>query len=237
MVMDILSFKFIHNSFMEYFVACTIVEKLYEVKEKDYALINGILDRSFISSEIALFINDILDSSKYKKKELVIVLEKMLDNVNGNVRENIITILSKTAHNMKNVIMDGANYIKSDFSYAKISDVTIKNVDFSGAVFYRATIKNVNFVNCRFNNSHFNKSILHNVDFSNQSLEIADISYSEIEECIFSNSVLVEAKMSRSNVKKCDFKDCDMSGIEVVGTVFENNFNYKNAIGVPYDIK
>ena len=43
--------------------------------------------------------------------------------------------------------------------------------------------------------------------------------------------------MSKSTVTKCDFANCDMSGIDVSETILKNNFNYDNALGVPYQMQ
>ena len=75
-----------------------------------------------------------------------------------------------------------------------------------------------------------------NVDFSRQSLEYADFSYCYVEKCNFSNSLLAQANISQATVSKSDFNDCDMSGIESVGTKYMHNYNLENAIGIPYDM-
>ena len=128
------NFKFIHKSFMEYFVACSITEKLVKITIDDIKLINSALSVPDISTEIALFINDILNENQYSKKVIIDILGKIIDDKNIIVKENIITILSKTGYNMGKIIANGNedylnNYQKNDFSYSSLKDVAIKNVD------------------------------------------------------------------------------------------------------------
>ena len=232
------NFKFIHKSFMEYFVACVIVDNLREIENgKEIMMLNHALDIPNISTEIALFINDILDMNSVQKENIVGILERAVEDTDLYVRVNILTILAKTKLNMAKIIVDSGDYKMSDFSQATISDVEIRNADFSQATFYGALIENVKFVNCVFRETSFQKSTLLNVDFSEQTLEYANLTYCNISKCNFSKSSLGDVQMSKSTVTKCDFANCDMSGIDVSETILKNNFNYDNALGVPYQIQ
>lgn len=229
------NFKFIHKSFMEYFVACYVADGLRKiVREK--VDIGEVLSVRGISSEIAMFINDILEENNNLHKQVVTVLEENINYRNEAVKQNIVTILSKMKYNMKGIIENDKSYVGGDFSHSVIENAVIKNVDFSNATFYGAVIRNVVFDNCVFVDAYFQKATLENVDFSRQSLEYADFSYCYVEKCNFSNSLLAQANISQATVSKSDFNDCDMSGIESVGTKYMHNYNLENAIGIPYDM-
>lgn len=229
------NFKFIHKSFMEYFVACYVADGLRKiVREK--VDIGEVLSVRGISSEIAMFINDILEENNNLHKQVVTVLEENINYRNEVVKQNIVTILSKMKYNMKGIIENDKSYVGGDFSHSVIENAVIKNVDFSNATFYGAVIRNVVFDNCVFVDAYFQKATLENVDFSRQSLEYADFSYCYVEKCNFSNSLLAQANISQATVSKSDFNDCDMSGIESVGTKYMHNYNLENAIGIPYDM-
>lgn len=229
------NFKFIHKSFMEYFVAIIICEKLQQASTIDIPFLNETLAIRGISSEIALFINDILNSNQITKEEIFSALEDNVEKVNDIVRENIITILTKTKYNIANVIEDDKEYIFHDFSHAIIKNKTISNVDFSNATFYNATIENVKFIDCNFEQTYFQKATLKHVDFSRQNLISADLSYCKIENCRFIYSVLMDAQISQSRIMHNDFEGCDMSGIITNDSLFENNY-YEDAIGIPYEM-
>ncbi len=229
------NFKFIHKSFMEYFVACHIATELKKIVQKD-ASIDKVLSVKGISSEIALFINDILEEDEIIHINVLKVLEENTNYNNENVRQNILTILSKMKYNLKGIIENYKSYAQEDFSHSLLEDAVIKNVDFSNATFYDAVLHNVTFINCVFANTYFQKATLKNVDFSSQLLEYADFSYSYLESCNFRNCILIQAQISQATISKSNFGDCDMSGIESEGTKYIHNYNLKSVIGIPYDM-
>jgi len=227
-------FKFIHKSFMEYFVACIVCE---ELEKCDSIKIKEILNIPDISSEIALFINDIIGEREDQKNKIINIIEELLYEAEFSGRKNIITILSKTEYNIGQVIKEGEDYQGNDFSHATICNKEIVNADFTEVSFYSALIENVVFVNCKFHKTFFQKAKLINVDFSGQSLEEADMSYCHIEKCKFCECSLEDVKMTYSVVEENDFDMCDMSNIDTFGTEFHNNFNWEDVIGVPYEME
>lgn len=226
-------FKFIHKSFMEYFVACIISDNL---KTSEMSIIQEAINIPNISSEIALFINDILEEDRENKELLIKIFEEMIDNVTPIIKENIITILSKTKSNIGRLIVDGKDYQNKDFSNASLSNVIIKDANFTRGIFYNASIENVIFENCIFDQVTFQKASLINVDFSGQSLIEVDMSYCTIINCNFVESFLVDVNMRRSDVTECNFDFCDMSGVDTSEARCYNNYNYNSAYGVPYDM-
>lgn len=229
------NFKFIHKSFMEYFVACYISEGLKKLVRKNVS-IGKVLAVRGITSEVALFINDILEEDIGLHKQVVTALKKNINYQNENIRQNIVTILSKMKYNMKEIIENNKSYVEEDFSHSVIESAVIENVDFSKATFYGAVIKDVVFVNCDLCDTYFQKATLVNVDFSGQNLEYADFSYCNLEKCDFSNSLLAQAQISQATISNSNFNNCDMSGIESEGAKYMNNYNIESAIGVPYDM-
>lgn len=228
------NFKFIHKSFMEYFVGSFIAEELKDVTKgkKD---IEKVLSIREISSEIALFINDILEESP-TYYDMISVLQSNSRHANQDVRQNIFTILSKTKANMGDIIENENSYESVDLSRCIIKDTIVQGVDFSNVSFYDAYIENVMFINCNFADAFFQKAILKNVDFSELNMEYTDFSYSHINGCNFTDAYLVSADFSQAIVEQCDFDSCDMSGVESWGTKFADNHNYESAVGVPYEM-
>ncbi len=238
------NFKFIHKSFMEYFVACMVADLLKQSKNNkgnettyDIKKIEKAINITHLTSEVALFINDILDEEIEEKNRILDSMERIGKSSDPIIRENVISIISKARNNVGNLIINDEKYRDYDFNYAFIKDVTISNVDFSNAVFCESYIENVIFINCCFNQASFKKAILNNVDFSAQDLAWSDLSYCNITKCIFKGSWLIDAKMMKSNIKNCNFYNCDMSGTDSTETVFENNYHCDTIIGAPYEIK
>lgn len=224
------NFKFIHKSFMEYFVACFIVDKL---REENVCEVLSIRD---ISTEIALFINDILCGDDELYGKIIDMLQEQTDAEEDMIRQNAVTILSKMEYDIAENIEDGKSYVRSDFSHSTITNRIICGVDFSGATFYNALIEDVQFIKCRFDGANFQKASLINVDFSYQSLEYADLSYSVVRNCDFTESILTEARISYAGLFGNDFMQCDMSGVEAGGTRYKGNYNCHIAIGAPYEM-
>lgn len=225
-------FKFIHKSFMEYFVACFIVGKLQKDKDVEEAL--SIRD---ISTEIALFINDILCEDAVLYQKIINILEEQTDSGDDSIRQNAVTLLSKMEHNIAENIEDGKSYVNGDFIHSTIARRVIRGVDFSGASFYNATIEEVQFIDCCFERTDFQKASIRKVDFSRQSLKYADLSYSKVRGCNFTNCSFEEGRISHAHLSRNNFMGCDMSGIEADGTEYENNRNCDGAIGIPYEMR
>lgn len=197
---------------------------------------NCILSIRNISSEIALFINDFFTENQELYNKAKKILEKFVGGKYDIVRTNTVTLLSKLDHNIADDIEDYESYIDGDFSYATIINREICGVDFTRATFCGAFLRNVTFIDCNFYQTNLQKAKLENVDFSFQYLEMADMSYSIVSNCNFTNCCMVDAKLSRAQLKNNDFNDCDMSGVLAYETRYINNYNYKTAIGIPYDM-
>ncbi len=231
------NFKFIHKSFMEYFVACFIVGKLRKDAAAGENTACEVLSGRDVSTEIALFINDILcgDTELYQK--VIDILEEQANAGEDMLRQNAMTILSKMQYDIAENIEDGESYARSDFSYSTIADRIICGVNFSGATFYNATIEDVQFIKCCFDGANFQKASLKNVNFSYQSLEYANLSYSVVTHCDFTQSILTGAKMSYARLHGNDFMQCDMSETETDGIRYKNNHNCRTVIGAPYEMR
>lgn len=230
------NFKFIHKSFMEYFVACYMMEKLREYKNRETGCISQFLSVRDISTEVALFLNDMLYDDKEMYQHIKTVLESLVGNSNESVSKNAVTLLSKMSHNIAVDIQDGGSYADSDLSYSTVENTEIARVDFTGTTFYGAVIRDVQFIDCIFEETIFQKAELTRVNFSYQSLDGADLSYCKIKDCIFVKSSMTKAKISQSLLEKNNFMECDMSEIEANGTKYRNNINYESAIGIPYEM-
>jgi len=229
-------FKFIHKSFMEYFVAFMIVEKL---KDNDLQVVKNALCVPNISTEISLFIKDMLEETIGKKEKIISLIKDMLNEgtVEPVIKNNAITVLSKIENNIGETIQDYEDYSGMDFSHSLLKDVKICGVDFSGSSFYDAHIENVVFEDCNFSGVFFERAYLKNVDFTNQILAESILSYSNILNCHFSYSCLIDVQMKYSFVERNDFYMCDMSGINCYDTAFKNNLNCETIYGAPYDIE
>ncbi len=71
---------------MEYFVACYITERLQRFIEGKID-IEAVLSVKDISSEVALFINDILEQDQTLHKKVISKLKESIDSQNENIKK------------------------------------------------------------------------------------------------------------------------------------------------------
>ena len=187
-------FKFIHKSFMEYFVADRVVSKLVESFSKNGRIdkkgkeANKILEGPRLSMEICLFISDILSSMN---RDLVGELAELFNYLSDTATANLLSILSKTGLNMSEYflphLLSAALPDHVDFGYAKFKDGVIKNLSFQDAQFYSASLEGITFINCDFRGAVFYKSALKNVKFYRCQFTCSKWRESKLSGCQFSN--------------------------------------------------
>lgn len=245
------NFTFIHKSFMEFFVAKVIVNKLNKILNEIgrnitdvYYKIEEVLGESYISTEICLFINDFLEKENIKKQEIIDLLQLNVDRMSDIAMLNSISILSKTNINVGSVLSKlieskrTINLEGVDLSYSVIKDIDINQICFDNASFYKAQISNVNFSSCSFINTSFNKSKIEEVDFSEQILENTDWSYASILRSLFRGSSLCHGYLQESKFEECDFLDADFSDMYLNGVIdIYKCKNIDTVIGLPYELE
>lgn len=247
-------YSFIHNSFMEFFVAKIIVQKICNIYQKLSGIttpqletvgeINNVLGVSYITTEICLFISDLLSNLEREKDQIRNILENNIKGINNIAKKNSLSILAKTDINIGTILSKMCIGTKSninlsgiDLSYAKIYNADLFNLDFSRASFYNSKIQNVSF-NCQFVGAKFQKSIIRNSEFFGEYLELTDWSYSRLFKCNFHKTNLASSKFENTVVKECDFQDAEFTDMLVnEKTRFVDCMNMESVIGVPYSLK
>ena len=198
-------FRFIHQSFMEFFVADRVVSKLSKVfkDDEDYQVIDKILGKTLFSREICFFICDYLTSKHPSVTDIESVFNYACKN--GFQREtiaNLLSILSKASKNIGEILDKCGlrDFSEVDYGYSRFYDNTIVSCSFEKSHFYESDFMKMKFINCNFINTVFENTKLENVLFIN---------------CTFKNSIWKHSKM----------KDvCFGEGYDTFGenTYFEN---------------
>lgn len=164
-------FRFIHKSFMEYFVADYVVNKLILLNSTDNRnekinKINMILNQFYISTEICFFIIDIME---IKNKYIVLDIIEFIDDLKYKAQANILSIISKMNFNIADYILNhniaAESLLHADFSKANFKNAVIVNKVFDNIHFYFNLFDNVYFVNCSFKGTVFEKSTMEKVKF------------------------------------------------------------------------
>lgn len=240
-------FKFIHKSFMEYFVADRIVCKINESNEDEQmiSIINDTIGNTFLSMEICFFINDIISTNK----KFLDKIKYFYSLVNDTARKNILSILSKTDTNLSEFITENYELTHPtkglDLSFVKFRGKRIQNLNFSGCCFFQGEFDNVTFVNCDFTASRFEKARLNGVIFINcnffaskwketritnsrftssiyELLQRNDhYLYNEYIEVCFDGSLWMDIEIAKCSFYSCTFIDSKMHSIRIHNTKFQ----------------
>lgn len=232
------NYKFIHKSFMEYFVAQKLVTDLDHLNHKKTSVINNVLGQSSINMEVGLFIRDILENSPKVNSITQIFNSIDLGKLNSTAKKNALAILSKVDGNIAFYLnsLDTNDLAGIDMSFASINNVDLRGKDFIGANFFGAIISNVRFDDSSLVDSIFRKALLSNVSFEDVTLEAADFSRAEINNSSFCGSNLAYSNLEEAVFINCDFDDAELSESETHMTQFNNCKNMDTVCGLPYSV-
>ena len=249
-------FSFIHKSFMEFFVANIIVEKLYKIHlsvknsskklsdDKIIQLIEDFLGENHISTEICLFISDLFEKKIIEKNNIITLIKSYIEELNDIATYNCISILAKAGVNVGDILLglvisrNGIiNLDGIDLSYALIKDVALYGISFDNASFYKAKIENVKFKKSSFINSSFQKAELESVNLSYQCLDNTDLAYAKVINCDMRGTSLANSRLVDTIIRECDFLDAEFSNMILKGnSKLIGCDNLESVIGLPYQI-
>lgn len=188
-------FKFIHKSFMEFFVADRVITKLTdsfkECKKRGEFIkqINFFLGKTYLSMEICLFINDMLD---YFNDNIIKKVSIYFDDINNVAKSNLLSILAKTGINMAEFLVNHkilGDLSHVDFSNTCFKEKVLRNITFDNIQFYSVKFKTVTFVNCNFNGTIFEKSFLDDVKFYNCQFCSSEWRETNLLNCLFDTDI------------------------------------------------
>lgn len=232
-------FKFIHRSFMEFFVADRVITKLSNVlktckkKEELIKQINLILGKTYLSMEICLFINDM---SNYNNENIGNKISILFENINHVAKTNLLSILAKTEINMADFLVnhkisEDISYV--DFSNSEFKEKTLQNISCDNVNFYSVNFKFVTFVNCSFYGTIFEKTYLDNVKFYNCIFNFSEWRESTILNCLFDKKINYYYEQSNKYRKRDKFstlkKGLDFKLEEVVDICDLTNTIWRNS--------
>ena len=231
------NYKFIHRSFMEYFLSeyffdCIINKKEHPIK---YCSLNNEVKR-FIKMLISynkLHLNGILDIACFILDE--IDLEGI--NISGSN-------LSKS--NLSKSNLSKSNFSKSNFSEANLNRVNFSEATLSGANFENAVLKNAIFKYANIRSGNFTTTILIGANFSSANLEEANlesanleganlekanIKKADLELANFSNANLEEANLESANLEGANLEGANLKRANLIGA----NLKWANLIGANFE--
>lgn len=236
------NYKFIHKSFMEFFVAQKIVNELRDIRnatnEVKTKRINTLLGQNLITLEISYFIKDMAELGKFNDLDIKALNFPQLERLSEIARKNMISISTKVGIFEPELLEDISDLEGTDFSFVNLSNINFKNINFKGVNFYNTQMEDISFYNCLLVNTIFRKSQLNRVFFSSENCETTDFSSANINNCSFAEANLAYSNFNNTKLTNCDFYCTELSEIKHnQNTDIINCKNLDTAIGVPYDLK
>lgn len=236
---DIGNYKFIHKSFMEYFVAKEIAYEIKQLRnaknELKVQIINELLGECLLNLEIGLFIRDLIDNEELTEFDLKSLNIEELYGLTDVAKKNLLSISIKVQSDINELLTGLKDFEGVDLSFVNLNNITLRGVNFSGAIFYKSVLKNVKLDYCNMVNTVFRKSILNHVELSECTCDTSDFSDSIIEDCSFDETIFAYSKVNNTIFRNCDFYRSDLT--EIVynsNTKLQNCTNIETTIGTPY---
>ena len=205
------TFKFVHKSFMEFFVAQLIVKQLMA---QDYS---NILSEKMLNKEILFFIGGFGVYREDIQEKIFSIWRNNNKTKNQILKRNLYCafILSRKLHN---------NYCKNTFN---ISDVNIEAISIRKIGFRSVEYNEVNFVNTDFYSLNIDDS-----KFSNTQIETFKINDVKINHSIFQSIKLHNGTIEASffNLKEIiDFECKELISINAEYNFSATTFNIYNS--------
>lgn len=246
-------FKFIHKSFMEFFVADRVITKLSDAfkickKREDFIKqINFFLGKTYLSMEICLFINDMIN---YFNNNIISKIIIYFDDINNIAKSNLLSVLAKTGINMAEFLVNHkvlGDISHVDFSNASFKEKILQNITFDNIQFYLVKFKKVTFINCNFNGTIFERSSLDDVKFYNCQFCSSEWRETNLLKCLFGTEIynyyeendayidscnFANTLWRKSTIKDCIFNNCDFDdNIMKSMKIFCSTFRYVDFSG------
>ena len=187
------TFKFVHKSFMEFFVAQLIVMQLLNQEN------SNVLSEIMLNKEILFFIGGFGVYKTDIQKKIFSTWRKYNKSKNKILKRNLdcAFLLSKIEHN---------NIGKNTFN---ISDINVESISMRKISFNNINYNNINFENTDFSDININNSILANTEIEN----------SKINKTSINNSILKSTKLHKVFIDNSSFKfknidDCECKELE-----------------------
>ncbi len=215
------NYKFIHKSFMEYFVAELFYSHLKQNNIK--ALKYNALNR-----EVEFFLKNIIILYKYKNElDGVDMSCRPYSNSNPKYSDRGYRLLfpimgpyytyyksNSDTNNLNNSATDnlGIHWSLSeiDLSYGSLHLTNLSNADLSNANLSHTNLSNADLSNANLSNANLTHADLSNANLSNANLTHADLSNANL-----SDANLTHADLSNANLNNAHVNGCDVSGAKL----------------------
>lgn len=215
-------YKFVHKSFMEYFVAMTIVDSIRSKKPV-------MLDETKLTDEVLLFV-----SAGISQHDTDMLLGAIDAGRTANYTTNTLKIAALSSKGR----IAGRAFSKTDLKEIQLNDITFDNCDLASCDLKRAHLKRVHFVNCNLRGTDFQDARLDSPQFIDCDLTRANFRHARFGDTFievktpkkqrpmlcgvvtFKNCKLYNANMRGNNFTNSCFADSDLSGANLQNVFF-----------------
>lgn len=198
-------YRFVHKSFMEYFVATAIVDSLQSKKLP-------MLDDIGLTSEVIAFVG-----AGISKEETDVLLDFISIERTATYNDNVMRIAAASSH--RHII--NKDFTKADFNGVRISNITFESCDFDSCSFRRAQLHTIRFVNCNLREADFRDASLVQTEFVGCKLKRVNF-----REAVFGIVYTYVRQPKKSPYLKCGtvtFRKCDLRYADMRGESFTNS--------------
>ncbi|MEE4357166.1 MAG: pentapeptide repeat-containing protein [Desulfococcaceae bacterium] len=198
--------RFIHRSFLDYFLAELFVSEIRASAEKTLAY-------SHLEEEVRSFIKLILSSEKSDLRGL---------DLSGLDLENInLYQASLAGANLNKSRLEGAVLMHADLRDAdltttnllngKLTRVCLRNADLSGANLSDARLREADLTDARFNGANLRGADLRGAKLKGARLAWADLGGADLSGADLSGAVLSDADLSGCDLRQANLNEADLS--------------------------
>ncbi|WP_207689103.1 pentapeptide repeat-containing protein [Desulfonema limicola] len=208
------NYRFIHRSFMDYFIAEFYFLNILHKNERPVAY-------SHLEEEVRVFMKLIISSAKTDLKGLNLS-DLDLENVNLYQADLSGADLSRT--NLANAVLMNANLQNADLTTAsllkaKLTRVNCTGADLSGADFSEARLRDAILHNARFNGANLHSADMRGCKLCNARLAWADLTKADLSEADLTGANLTDTDLTDVNLDKAILCEADLTGSNMAKAV------------------
>ncbi|MGE0087588.1 MAG: pentapeptide repeat-containing protein [Desulfococcaceae bacterium] len=200
------NFRFVHRSFMDYFLAEHYFDRIRENMEPSVSY-------SHLEEDVKTFIRQIISSEKSDLRKMNLSgLE--LENINLYQADLTGSNLNKTrlaGAVLMNASLVDADLTAADLSDAKMTRICLRDADLSGANLSDARLREADLSEAKFNGANLRGVDLRGAKLNKARLAWADLRGADLSDADLSGAILTDADLSGSDLSRAILSESDLS--------------------------
>ncbi len=200
------NFRFVHRSFLDYFLAEQYVARIRAGLEPSVSY-------SHVEEEVKIFIRQIISSEKSDLRNMNL---SGLDLANINLYQADLSgaNLNKTRLSgavLMNANLRDADLTAADMANAKMTRICLRDADLSGANLSEARLREADLADAKFNGANLRGVDLRGAKLNKARLAWADLRGADLSDADLSGAILTDADLSGSDLSRAFLSESDLS--------------------------